>query len=77
MLGRLEEAESHAQKAAALQPNMAPVHILLGNIAWKKQDAEGALKEYQQYLKLDPTGPMAEGTQAMVNKIQQALNSPH
>ncbi len=75
-LGRLEDAATHAQKAAALQPNMAPVHILLGNIAWKKQDAEGALKEYQQYLKLDPNGPMAPGTQAMVKKIEDALNSP-
>ena len=74
-LGRLPDAETHAQKAAALQPNMAPVHILLGNIAWKKQDAEGALKEYQQYLKLDPNGPMAPGTQAMVKKIEDALNS--
>jgi Flp pilus assembly protein TadD len=68
--GKLPDAEQHAQKAAALQPNMAPVHILLGNIAWKKQDAAGALKEYQAYLKLDPKGPMAPGAEAMVKRIQ-------
>ena len=71
-LGRWQEAEPHAQKAAALQPDLAPVHVILGNIALKKRDATGALKEYQQYLKLDPNGPMAQGVQAMVNKLQAA-----
>jgi tetratricopeptide (TPR) repeat protein len=79
-IGKLPEAEQQAQIAAKLQPNNAPVHILLGNIAWKKQDAAGALKEYQEYLKLDPNGPMAPGAQAMVKRIQdyfaQPQNSP-
>jgi Flp pilus assembly protein TadD len=78
--GKVEDAEQHAQKAAALQPKMAPVHILLGNVAWKKQDAAAALKEYQEYLKLDPKGPMAQGAEAMVKRIQdwfaQSGNSP-
>jgi tetratricopeptide (TPR) repeat protein len=75
-LSRLPEAEQHAQKAATLQPKMAPVYILLGNIAWKKQDAAEALKEYQQYLKLDPNGPMAPGAQAMVKRIQDYFAQP-
>lgn len=74
--GKVADAEQHAQKAAALQPNMAPVHILLGNIAWKKQDAAGALKEYQEYLKLDPQGPMAPGAEAMVKRIQDWFAQP-
>lgn len=56
---------------------MAPVHVLLGNIALRKRDVPGALKEFQEYLRLDPKGPMAEGTQAMVKKIQDTLSSPH
>jgi tetratricopeptide (TPR) repeat protein len=75
-LNRPDDAEQHAKKAAALQPNMAPVYILLGNIAWKKQDAAEALKEYQQYLKLDPKGPMAPGAQAMVKRIQDWFSQP-
>lgn len=74
--GKLPEAEEHAHKAAALQPKMAPAHILLGNIAWKKQDAATALQEYQEYLKLDPKGPMAPGAEAMVKRIQDWFSQP-
>jgi tetratricopeptide (TPR) repeat protein len=72
-LGRWQESDPHAQKAASLMPSMAPVHVVLGNIALRKQDAAGALKEFQEYLKLDPNGPMAAGAQAMVKKIQDAI----
>jgi len=75
--GRWQDAEPHALKTAALQPAMAPVHVLLGNIALRKRDAPKALKEFQEYLRLDPKGPMAEGTQAMVKKLQNGLSSPN
>jgi len=75
-MGRWQDAEPHAMKAAALQPAMAPVHVILGNIALRKRDPQTALKEFQQYLKLDPKGPMAGGAQSMVDKIQPALNIP-
>lgn len=70
--GRWQEAEPHAFKAAALEPTMAPVHVVLGNIALRRQDADGALKEFQEYLKLDPKGPMADAVRAMVKKLQAA-----
>lgn len=69
-MGRWQEAEPHAFKAAALEPTMAPVHVVLGNIALRRQDADGALKEFQEYLKLDPKGPMADAVRGMVKKIQ-------
>jgi tetratricopeptide (TPR) repeat protein len=71
-MGRWQEAEPHAFKAAALEPTMAPVHVVLGNIALRRQDADGALKEFQEYLRLDPQGPMADAVRAMVKKIQAA-----
>ncbi len=71
-MGRWQEAEPHAGKAAALEPTMAPVHVVLGNIALRRQDADGALKEFQEYLKLDPQGPMADSVRAMVKRIQAA-----
>src|ERR1700756_5726772 len=75
-MGRWQDAEPHALRTVTLQPGMAPVHVLLGNIALRKHDARRALREFQEYLRLDPKGPMAEGTEAIVKRIQDALNSP-
>jgi tetratricopeptide (TPR) repeat protein len=68
--GKWQDAEPHAQKAAELNPGMAPVHVLLGNIALRKQDTLGALKEFKEYLRLDPNGPMAGGVTQMIQKIE-------
>jgi hypothetical protein len=45
----------------------------MGNILLKKRDAEGALREFQEYLRLDPNGPMAAAVRDVVAKIQKAL----
>jgi len=74
-IGRWQQAEPHALEALRIQPTMAPVHVLLGNIALRKQDAPGALAQFQDYLKLDPNGPLAEPTRAMVKKIEEAMNA--
>ena len=71
-LGRWEEAEPHAQKAVALAPSMAPVHVLLGNVALRRRDTLTALVEFKQYLQLDPKGPMAPGVTQMIQKIEQS-----
>jgi hypothetical protein len=42
-LGRWQDAEPHALKAATLQPNLAAVHVLLGNIDLRKREAPAAL----------------------------------
>lgn len=68
--GRWQDAEPHAQKTVALNPNLASVHVILGNIALKKQDPDGALKEFKEYLRLDPKGPMAGGVTQMIQKIE-------
>jgi tetratricopeptide (TPR) repeat protein len=75
-LGRLQDAESHAQKAVTLKPDIAGAHVLLGDVALRERNPQTALKQYQEYLRLDPQGNMAAGAQHMVDTIQQALQRP-
>jgi Flp pilus assembly protein TadD len=72
-LGRWQEAAPHARKAVADMPDLAPPHVLLGNILLRERNAQGALHEYQEYLRLDPNGSMAEGVRQMIEKLQKAI----
>ncbi len=72
-LGRWQDAEPHARQADALEPGFPPVHVLLGNIMLRKRDASAALREFHEYLRLEPNGPMAPPTRDMVSKIEKAL----
>lgn len=74
-LGRWQEAAPHARKAVSLTPDLASPHVLLGNILLRERNAQGALHEYQEYLRLDPNGSMAEGVRNMVEKLQRAIGS--
>jgi tetratricopeptide (TPR) repeat protein len=72
-LGRWQEAEPLALQAATAQPELAAVHVLLGNIMLRKRDAPGALRHFREYLRLEPQGPLAPATREMVAKIEKAL----
>jgi tetratricopeptide (TPR) repeat protein len=73
-LGRFDDSEPHARKALALKPDLAPAHVLLGNSLLRKRDAPGALKEFQEYLRLAPQGEFAGGTRAAVERLEKGLN---
>jgi tetratricopeptide (TPR) repeat protein len=72
-MGRWQDAAPHATTAVNAFPSLAAPHVLLGNILLRKNDSQGALHEYQEYLRLDPNGPMAPGTREIIGKIQKAL----
>ena len=74
-LGRWQEAAPHARKAVSAMPDIASPHALLGNILLREQDAQGALDEYHEYLRLDPFGSMAPAVREVVKKLEQALHS--
>jgi tetratricopeptide (TPR) repeat protein len=69
-LGRWQQAEPHARQAAAAMPQLAPVHVILGNIDLRKRDLAAAIKEYQTYLRMAPDGPMAPATRAMLTRLE-------
>ena len=72
-LGRFEESEPHARKALALNADMAPAYVLLGNAMLRKRDAPGALKEFKEYLRLAPQGEFAPATKAAVERLEKGL----
>jgi len=69
-------AARRAAMSSSLRCYTPPVHVLLGNIALMKRDGQAAIREFQEYLKLDPKSPMAQGVEAMLKRIQQAQNRP-
>jgi Flp pilus assembly protein TadD len=73
-LGRWKDAAPHARKAVEGMPDLAPAHALLGNVMLRESNAQGALHEYQEYLRLDPQGSMAPGVRQMIEKIQKSLH---
>jgi tetratricopeptide (TPR) repeat protein len=71
----LEKAYDQVKKALELNPNLAPAHLLKGNLLLRVRRAADAQHEYEEYLRLEPKGPFAEQTRATVEKIKKALES--
>jgi len=71
-MGRWQEAEPHAQKAVAFMPQLAPAHVVLGNVALRKHDSAAALREFKEYLRLAPEGAMAAPTRQVIAQIEGA-----
>lgn len=72
-LGNWQDAAPHAAKAAALEPDFARTHLLMGNIHLKKGDGLAAINEFQSYLNLEPNGPAAASIKDMIPRIQAAM----
>jgi Flp pilus assembly protein TadD len=75
-LGRWDAADQHVTKANQLRPGDPQQHVVLGNIMLRERNAEGALKEFQEALRLDPKGPMSESTRQVIARIEAALQQP-
>lgn len=69
----LEKAYEQVNLALKLNPNMAQAHLVKGNLLLRVRRAADAQHEFEEYLRLDPKGPAAEQTRAMVERIKKAL----
>jgi Tfp pilus assembly protein PilF len=72
-LGDLAKAGPHVGTALQLNPRFAKGHLLAGNILLHARQAENALVEFEQYLRLEPKGEFSEQTKELVRKLRQAL----
>lgn len=71
--GQWKDAELHAAKALAVQPDFALAHWLMAQVMLKEGNGEGAVNEFQTYLRLDPNGSFAPSVHAVIPKIQAAI----
>ena len=69
----LEKAYDQVNQSLKLNPEVAQAHLLKGNLLLRVRRAADAQHEYEEYLRLDPKGPFAEQTRAIVEKIKKAL----
>ena len=72
-VGRWQDAAPYAEATVKAVPDLAAAHALMGNILLRERNAPAALKEYQEYLRLEPNGPMAAGVRDTIAKIEKAL----
>lgn len=72
-LKRLPESDQHAKKCAALKPDYGQAHLLLGNLALAQGDQRGALREYKEYLRLDPQGLYAAAARQQIDRLEKTL----
>src|SRR5262249_11924046 len=74
---KLPAAEDHVRQALGLNKNYAGPHALMGNIYLQHEDPENALKEFEEYLRLDPQGSLAPSVKQMVAQLKQVLAKSH
>ena len=69
----LEKSFQEVKQAIDLDPNFAAAHLLKGNLLFKVRRAEDALKDFDEYLRLEPNGGFASQTRDPAEKIRKAL----
>jgi tetratricopeptide (TPR) repeat protein len=72
-LGKWQAAEPHVRKAIQLNKDYAGPHALMGNIYLQRNNAEAALAEFQECLRLDPDGSLAPSVKEIIAQLNKAL----
>ncbi|HXD33426.1 MAG TPA: tetratricopeptide repeat protein [Pyrinomonadaceae bacterium] len=72
----LEKSYSQTKRALELKPDFAGAHLLKGNLLFKATRFKEAVQEFEEYVRLDPTGQFVDQTRALVQKIKVALAEP-
>jgi len=70
----LEKAYEEVKRALVLNPTLAGAHLLKGNLLLRVARTNEALAEFDEYLRLDPSGPLADETRAVVDRIRKATS---
>jgi len=68
----LEKCYEEVKRALTLNPDLAGAHLLKGNLLLRVARTSDAVVEFNEYLRLEPNGPFATQTRALVEKIKKA-----
>src|SRR5258708_31810976 len=72
-MGKWQAAEPHLRQAIELNEEYAGPHALLGDIYLQREDAESALAEFEECLRLDPDGSLAPSAKELIAQLKKAL----
>ena len=72
-LKRPTEAEAIATKASELNPGNPDTFLILGNIHIEEHKYAEVIKDFDAYLKLNPTGPESDQVRASQEQARRAL----
>ena len=70
-LQKFLDAEIHARTAIKLKETKPGVYIVLGYALLRQKKVDDAKRAFQQFLKLDSTGPMAADVKNLLTQIDQ------
>jgi hypothetical protein len=70
-LNRLPEAAKAIEQAKQLKPEFADIYLISANINIRRQDGPALLADFEAYLKVQPSGPVADE----VRKRREAIRS--
>ncbi|HET6980031.1 MAG TPA: carboxypeptidase regulatory-like domain-containing protein [Pyrinomonadaceae bacterium] len=67
----LEKSYEEVKRALTLNPDLAGAHLLKGNLLLRVGRTNDAQVEFSEYLRLEPNGPLAAETRALIEKISR------
>lgn len=71
--GRAVGAAPHIGRALQLNPSFPEAHLHAGNLLLRLNEPARALAEYEEYLRLAPSGDYAEPTRELIRKLRKSL----
>jgi superkiller protein 3 len=71
--GDVKKAAQHIGQTLQLKPDFAEAHLFAGNILLRVNAPERALREYEEYLRLAPSGEFSAQAKEIVLKLRKAL----
>jgi tetratricopeptide (TPR) repeat protein len=73
-LNRLPEAEAHLRVVTKQHPTFAEPYLAYANIYIRRQDLPSLLRVLDEYLRLEPAGPMSENVRQTRDAVRRELD---